>query len=494
VNRPPLGTLVIVLVLALGALLGGTPGGAESTGLSSQSVEVQGATVVCPDVRQQRGVLATRISVGAAPLPAGRTGTPGSVLAVPATKPTADRRVGVSVPGQVAVQVASDVNNDGLVVSATGELAAGLEVEQITRGEQGNQRGLAGLRCDLPRRETWFVGGGTGIRDLTTLVLVNVDDTPSTVDVSVFSRTGPADQRLGQGITVRPHTRQLINLDTLAPDRDHLAVQVLSRRGRVAAALRYTVADSRRPYGVDWVPAAQPPAPTAVVPGFPRGPGARLLFVANPGTDDTTVRVQLTTANGQYVPVGMEAVDVPAGSTRVLRLSGIAEDSPLTAVVSSEGGPILAGGYVRDRQPEGVTEFALSGGSLPLSGPALLTDLVIDRPTESTLILTALDQAATVVVTPIRVVGTSGSLPAPKRVQVPAARTVALRLSTFYPPGTETRLAVEVSTTEGSGQIYAMRYLRQKGATGPLTTMLSLQSAAQRVPRPLVVEDPRLGS
>lgn len=493
-NRPPLGTVVIVALLGAGALIAGTPGGAQQTGLTSPSVEVQGATVVCPDIRQQPGVLQTRISVGAAPLPAGRTGTPGTVLAVPATKPTSERRVGVSVPGQVAVQVAADVNNDGLVVSATGELAAGLEVEQVTRGETGNQRGLAGLRCDLPRRETWFVGGGTRIRDIATLVLVNVDDTPSTVDVSIFSRSGPADQRLGQGITVRPHTRQIINLDTLAPDRALLAVRVLSRRGRVAAALRYVAADSRSTYGVDWLPPSQPPSARAVVPGFPQGPGDRNVLIANPGSDDTTVRIELTTANGQYVPVGMEALDVPAGSTLSVLLGGIAVDSPLTAVVTSEGAPIIAGGFVSDRQVMGVAEFAFSGGSLPLSGPALLTDLVIDRPTESTLILTALDQAATVVVTPIQVVGTSGALPPAKTISVPAARTVALRLSTFYPPGTETRLAVEVSTTPGSGQIYAMRYLRQKGARGPLTTMLGLQSAAQRVPRPLVVEDPRLGS
>lgn len=493
-SRPPLGTLLVVAALVGGAVLAGTPEDPARVAVGQQ-VEVIGATAVCPDLRQRAGLLETRVSVGAAPLPAGRSGAPGQVSAVPVSRPTESRGVPVTEPGQVAVNVGSDINSDAMVATATGELAAGLEVEQVTRGEAGPQRGLAGLRCDLPRREHWFVGGATGVSDVTELFLVNVDDTPATVDVSIYTGTGPADQRLGQGITVPPHRRTVIGLETLAPDRQLLAVHVLSRRGRVAAGLRYARADARVTRGVDWVPAVPAPSARVVVPGFPRGPGQRTLFITNPGADDTTVRVQLTTANGQFVPEGLEAVEVPAGSSVRVPLEQITDDSPVTALLTTEGGAIVAGGYARDRQARSeVSEFGLSGGSTPLTGPALMTDLVINRPTESTLILTALDQAATVVVTPIRVLGTRGALPPPKTVQVPARRTVSLKLSTFYPPATETRLAVEVSTTPGSGEVYAMRYLRENGLHGPLSTLLSLQSAARRVSRPLVVDDPRLGS
>ncbi|MCW2542644.1 MAG: hypothetical protein JWM40_196 [Frankiales bacterium] len=490
-SRPPLGTLVVIGALITGSAVVGS-NRAGPTG-ASPSVEVLGATAACPDLRQQHRVLGTRVSVGAAPLPAGRSGTHGSVSAF-RIRSHVSTPVTVTAPGQVAVGMGASTTEDGLVVTATGELAAGLEVEQITRGTTGRNRGLAGVRCDAPRREAWFVGGATGIRDTSTLVLANVDDTPSTVDVTVFTASGPIDSRLGQGITVQPHSRKLLSLDELAPDRTQLTVRVLSRRGRVAANLLHARIDGRIPLGVDYVPRTEQPATSVVVPGFPQGPGARVLLVTNPGVDDTTVSVRVTTSDGQFVPTTLSAINVPAGTTVAAHIDPITDTSALTALVTSDGAPIVAGGVIQDKQDTHVAEMAYTGGTPPLSGPALLTDLVIDRPTESTLILTSMDTDAQVRVTPIRVVGTPGALPAPKTVNVPAGRTVTLKLSTFYPPGTETRLAVEVRSMPGSGAVYAARYLREHGTSGPLTTLLDLQGPAQRVSRPVVLRDVRLGS
>lgn len=490
-KRPPLGTLAVVGALLAGSAIAGSSSRPART--AAKQVEVVGATAACPDLRQQHKVLGTRVSVGAAPLPAGRTASHGTVSAFRIRSHTSTP-VTVTAPGQVAVGMGASTTEDGLVVNATGELAAGLEVEQITRGRSGRNRGLAGIRCDAPRRETWFVGGATGIRDSTTLVLANVDDTPSTVDVTVFTGTGPIDPRLGQGITVQPHARKLVSLDDLAPDRIQLALRVLARRGRVAADLLHARIDGRIPLGVDYVPGGAPPARTVVVPGFPQGPGQRVLLVTNPGSDDTTVSVRVTTIDGQFVPTKLNAINVPAGTTVAAHIDPITDTSPLTAQVTSDGAPIVAGGVVQDKQDTHVAEMAYTGGTAPLSGPALLTDLVIDRPTESTLILTAMDAAATVRVTPIRVVGTAGSLPAPKTVHVASGRTAALKLSTFFPPGTETKLAVEVRVLDGSGPVYAARYLRERALSGPLTTLLDLKGPAQRVPRPVVFRDVRLGS
>ena len=109
------------------------------------------------------------------------------------------------------------------------------------------------------------------------------------------------------------------------------------------------------------------------------------------------------------------------------------------------------------------------------------------------MLLTAPDSDATVTVSPIRVLGTAGALPAAKTIRIPGGRTVALKLSTFYPPGTQIQLAVEVRPLSGSGPVYAARYLRERGAHGPLTTLLDLQGPSQTVTRPAVVQDPRIG-
>lgn len=490
-NRPPLATLIVVGALVATSLVVGS--GSPSQQSAIQDVEVVGATAVCPELRQVRGLLETRMSIGAAPLPAGRKGTPGQVGMTRLDRSGQVERIPVTAPGQVAVGLGTNTAHDGLVVRASGELAVGIEVEQVSRGRSGPDRGLAGSRCEAPQRDAWFVGGATTVGDQTSLILANSDGTPSTVDVTVFSSKGPLDSRVGQGITVQPHTRIGIPMDTLAPDRSLLAIRVLSRRGRVTAAVRHSWVNGPTSLGVDYVPRVDRPASRVVVAGFPQGPGARVLMVTNPGEEDTTVSVKVTTSDGQFVPTNLDNLAVPAGTTVQARLEAITDGSALAAEVISESAPILAGGFVQDVQ-EGspVRDLAYIGDTQALSGPALLTDLVIDRPTESTLILSALNEVALVRVTPIRVVGTVGGLPKPRTVRVPAGRTGIYRLSRFYPPGTDTRLAVEVTTLPGSGPVYVARYLRERGARGPLMTLLDLKGPAQRVPRPSVHRETRV--
>ncbi len=495
----PYGALAVALLLAGLTALGSAMERPAPLRQQPASVEVVGSTAVCPDLRQRPGLLASRASVGATPLPPGRSQSAqvtGRVEVLSNGAPGAPSTLGVTGPGQVAVGIGTNVDKEALVFSASGVLAAGLEAEQVTRGEAGRDRGLAGLRCNAPRTEAWFLGGATQTGDESILVLANVDDTPSTVDVTLFTAKGAADPRPGQGITIEPHTRQIISLDTFAPDRGLLAVHVLSRRGRVAAGLRYSRVEGLTPVGVEWIPQSVPPATRVVVPGIPQGGnGQRTILITNPGTDDTTVAVQITTADAQFVPTGLDHLVVPAGTTVTARLDNESRSSAIAATVVSDGAPVLAGGMVRDAQSGSpIREIAYTAGSLPLSGPALLTDLVINRPTESTLILSAPKEGATVLVTPIRVLGTVGALPAPKSVKIAGGRTATLRLSTFYPPGADAKLALEVRPLPGSGPVYAARYLREHGAHGPLTTLLDLQGPAQLVGRPVVAQDPRLGS
>jgi hypothetical protein len=322
--------------------------------------------------------------------------------------------------------------------------------------------------------------------------------------VEVWTATGPVDERPGRGIAIGPRARTALQLDTLAPDRDLLVVHVTAVRGRFAGGLRHVRFDGRVPRGVDWVPRSEPPSQEVVVAGLPAGPGRRALLVTNPGEDDTTVSVELTTDDGQLVAPGLDALEVPAGTTVAPDLSELLARTPAAVRVRSDGGPVLASGFVIDgrfdsNQAGGrvvgpVRELAYAAATAPLSGPALLTDVVLEPPIESTLLVSALDGDARVVVTPVPVVGGPRDLPAPKTVEVAAGRTASLRLSTFLPPGSTGRLALDVRPAPGSGPVHAARYLRERGATGPLTTLLSLVGANDQVPRPVVVGDPLVGA
>ena len=489
------GVAVLAAVVTGGQQLG-RPAAAQVP--AAQVVPVVGVVVVCPDVRQVNDVLATRVSVGSAPRPDGLA-TPrdeGQVFSQPLSGTGAPSLVPLDGPGSVVPGLNNTVQNDALVVTASGPVAAGLEVEQVARAESGPERGLAGLRCEAPRTESWFVGGATTVGRDTTVVLSNPDDTPAIVNISVLTGKGAVDERPGRGLTVPPHTRISYALDRIAPDQVALAVHVLAERGRVAAAVTFTSVDGRIGAGADWVPQALPPATHVVVPGLPAPDGGRrFLQVSNWGTDDTTVSVRLTTRSAQFVPTGLAAVLVKAMSSTTVEVTAAMGGDPATLEVTTDGGAVVAGGLASDVQPgETVTEVSFAGSALPLAGPAVLTDLVIDRPTESILILSALDRDAVVEIRPIPVRGFDGALPPAKQVRVTAGRSDQLLLSTFLPPGQSGRLAVEVRVKAGSGALYATRYLRAHGAHGPLTTLLDLQGADQEVPRAQVVRDPLAGT
>ena len=488
------GVAVLAAVVTGGQVLGGPAPRPQPV---AHLVPVVGAVAVCPDVKQIKDVLATRVSVGSAPRPEGAP-TPadqGEVVSQPLSGSAEPAVVPLSGPGSVVPGLNNRVQGDALVVTASGAVAAGLEVEQVARGESGPQRGLAGLRCEAPRTESWFVGGATTVGRDTTVVLSNPDDTPAVVNISVITGSGSVDERPGLGLTVPPHGRISYALDLIAPDRSALAVHVVAERGRVATAVKFTSMDGRTGAGADWVPQALPPATHVVVPGLPAADGGqRFLQVSNWGPDDTTVSLRVTTRNAQFVPSGMAAVLVKAMSSTTVRMDQAMGPDPATVEVTSDGAPVVAGGRAVDVQPDSaITEVSFAGSAVPLAGPAVLTDLVIDRPTESGLILTALGEDAIVEVRPIPVLGFGGALPAAKRVPVIGGRSYVLPLSRFLKPGATGRLAIEVRTVAGSGPVYATRYLRAHGARGPLTTLLVLQGADQEVPLMRVGRDPLAG-
>jgi hypothetical protein len=463
---------------------------------------VVGAVAICPDLREDGERVRTRVSVGAVPPAEGTEDPaaqgPATVQSQPLSAQEAPRPVPLDRPGLVAGELRSDLDGDGLVVTATGGLAAGLQVEQLTRTAGGAGRGLGGLRCEAPRTEAWFVGGGTTVGSSARLLLANPDDTPALVDVTVWSDTGPVDPRPGRGLVVPARRRAAVPLDQLAPDRGLVALRVVAQRGRVAGALRLSRVDGATPLGGEWVPQTPPPATEVQLPGVPAGPGRRTLQVTNPGREDVAVRVVLTTGDGQLVPPGLEALPVPAGTSVAADLSEQVAGSPASVSVTSDAGPVLATVDVVDGDDGPVREVAFAGAALPLSGPALVADPTggpaPGAAAAGVLLLSAPEGDAAVDLAAVPVVGADVPLPEPRRVELPGGRTLAVPLASFLPAGSSGRLAVEVRPVAGRGPVLAARYLREAAPGGPLTTLLALQGAEPQVPRPVVVRDPAVGA
>lgn len=463
-------TGVAVALLVLGAGIGQATVEGSSAPAARVEVPVVGATAVCPD----GPVTAGAVGSGSGELLAGSLDGP------PA--PSAVTRAGEAAAGL-----------PGPVLRARGAVAAGLAVEQVARRDEGEVRGLTAVRCTPPTTSAWFLGGSTVVGEAADLVLVNADDSAAEVDVRAWSASGPVEARPGRGLAVPARSRTTVPLDRLAPDRELLALHVTTSRGRVAPYVLHRRSDGRTPRGVDWVPAGPAPAAEVVLGGLPSGPGRRTVVLANPGDEDTAVRLELVTADGTLAPV---EVAVPAGSTVEQEVSEQLADVPAAVRVRSSGAPVLAAAMVYDLQDGPVRELSWAGAALPLTGPALLADVALSAPSEQTLLVSALVEDAVVEVVPVPVLGADGTssvveLPAPRRVEVAAGTLVPVRLSTFVEPGATARLAFEVRPV--AGQVHASRYLRERTATGPLTALLPVVSAVPTVERPRVEADPLAG-
>lgn len=461
---------VVVALLASGVAIGEATVDSPPRPPAAQAVPVAGATAVCPDVRQAGGQGATAVTAAGG---AARTGGALGQTAAP-------------LPGGPVVRdLAADLDGGAFVVAATGGAAGGLVVEQATRATGGSRRGVAALACPAPTTSSWFVGGATVVGSATELLLVNVESRAALVDVRIWTKDGPVDPRPGRGLAVPARGRVAVPLDRLAPDRDLLALHVATTRGRVASAVRVVRSDGRTSLGTDWVPPGLAPAAELVVPGLPRGPGRRTALITNPGDADAAVSLELTTDDGQYVPEGLEAVPVPAGTSVAVDLSDQLLQAPGALRVRSDGPPVLAGAVVVDRSDGAVREIAFSASTPALSAPGRLADVRLSPPTEVTLLLSALGGDAVVDVVPV---AAPDELPQPQRVEVPAATTVAVRLSRFLPPASTGSLGIEVRPVQG--QVHAARYSRERGSRGPLTTLLPVVPQVTAVTRPVVVAEP----
>jgi hypothetical protein len=402
----------------------------------------------------------------------------------------------VTAATPVVADLGTDAHEAALEVRADGPLAGGLAVQQTVLVTAGAVRGLATTRCGPPTTDGWLLGGGTTVGESATLVLVNADAVPAVADVTVLTGEGPVDARQGRGLTVPAGGRTVVPLDALAPERSRLAVRVQAVRGRVAATVRHERTDGIVARGVSYAAPAAASAESLDLPGLPAGPGGRAVWVTNPGDADVEVSVEVTTADGQYVPDGLDDVGVPAGTTVSVDLSAVLGPTAAAVRVTSSGGPVLAVGVAEDAGEGDVRDLSYTGPAPGLAAPALLPDVVLEPGRTTTLLLSALAGDGVVELTVGRVAGTPADAPraAPRRVDVPGGRTVAVPVDSLLPEGATGRIAVQVRPDPRGSTVHAGVAVTSRGADGPLLTGYALPAPAARVERPPVVRDPAVGA
>jgi Family of unknown function (DUF5719) len=406
--------------------------------------------------------------------PLRRLSQPGtlSLIGVPAA-PAAHPGGHTPSPAGASKAAVAVARPGGVMVAATGSMARGLEAEQTAAG-------AATARCGSPGTDFWFAVPGQQSAGTIELNLMNVDNQASSVDVDVFTDTGPLHTGADTGITVPAHGLVVQSLSGLVHGSRAIALHVRTSAGRVVAALRES---SQRNGTGEWLPPAQPPAQRLVVPGMPGAKGTRVLYLANPGGGDAQVKVSVVSPGGTYEPTGGDAIDVPAGSANrvdLASLSGVAgavvltSSVPVTAAVTLPGGPAGAPG-------------AMTATAPALQQQGVLAD-VGQRAYTTTLVLSASRRAARVRLTTgvsgLTAVGGSaasagGGSGATRVISVRARRSVTVKIAAA--PGSHggSGFAAVLTPLSGSGPVYAGTALARK--SGGVLAIMPVASALTRV-------------
>jgi hypothetical protein len=175
-----------------------------------------------------------------------------------------------------------------------------------------------GTLCAGPTSSQWFVGASADITTKGRLIVVNSGLSEAVVDVNVFTENGKQPLRT---LNVPSKNYLVIPVDSLAPGDKTLTINVLPRSGRINSFMIDEQGKGLRALGGDFINPINAPSRTLVIPAIPNqskkpGQGAsavHVLRLLTPGEVDANVTVELLSADGVFIPVGLNSRAITAG-------------------------------------------------------------------------------------------------------------------------------------------------------------------------------------
>ena len=203
-----------------------------------------------------------------------------------------------------------------------------------------------GALCSGPASSQWFVGASADITTKGRLIIVNSGLSDAVVDVNVFTENGKQPLRT---LNVPSKNYLVIPVDSLAPGDKTLTVNVVPRSGRINSFMIDEQGKGLRALGGDLVNPTTSPSKTVVIPAIPNqgkkaGQGAapaHVLRVLTPGDVDASVTVELLSADGVFIPVGLNSRSVSAGLVTEFTFSPKISSSAFAVKITSTE-PVVA--------------------------------------------------------------------------------------------------------------------------------------------------------
>ena len=202
------------------------------------------------------------------------------------------------------------VSKDSLVITAQGTTPL------IWQSRAGSWAG--GTLCSGPSSVAWFVGGTANVTTRGRLILVNSGLSDAIVDIQSYTEN--AKQPI-KSVNLKSKSFMQLSIDTLAPGDKALAVQVVPRSGRVNAFMIDEQGAGLKALGGDFVNSYPSAAKEVVIPAIPnplpkkgeKASSSHTLRILTPGDVKTTFTLEVLSADGSFVPVGLNSQSIDAG-------------------------------------------------------------------------------------------------------------------------------------------------------------------------------------
>ena len=269
--------------------------------------------------------------------------------------------------------------------STSSSLLPLLSGSQVQAVSSGDLVGLAAAECAEPSSDSWLVGGATNTGRTTLVTLSNPSNVVATVNLSIFSETGPVIAAGTDGIVVSPGGQRVLSLAGFAPDVISPVVHVQSRGGQVVANLQQTIVRTLEPGGVDIIDASAAPSTFTLIPGLVLSNGAAvaarqaqsgfgdlssIIRLYLPGTVSARAEITIVPENGSEAATPVRVVVQPGIVTEVPLDSY--PDGSYTVTIATDK-PLVAGARISTVGTTGQTDFAWSTSTTRVSRRALVT-------------------------------------------------------------------------------------------------------------------------
>ena len=200
------------------------------------------------------------------------------------------------------------VNKDSLVINSEGSTPV------VWQSRAGSWAG--GALCTGPASSQWFVGGAADVTTRGRLVVINSGLSDAVVDIESFTENGKQPLRT---INVTSKTYVDIPVDSLAPGDKTLTVHVAPRSGRINTFMIDEQGKGLKTLGGDLVNPVAAASKIVVIPAIPNQILKKqpvlphTLRILATGDVDASVTVEVLSADGVFVPVGLTSRVINAG-------------------------------------------------------------------------------------------------------------------------------------------------------------------------------------